>query len=287
MLNPALGRGALDRCADRRMDTVWIEAAHADPTTVVVAVSNDGIAMSGATLANVAAHQETSPEDLHLLGRIADVVYFAAAGSSDLAYSSLRDIGASLSDDDAAIATVAIALSRWHESHKHCTRCGAPTRCAAAGWERHCSVDGSAHYPRTDAAVIVRILDDNERLLLARSPAWPERRMSLVAGYVEPGETLEHAVKREVLEEVGLSVAHPTFVASQPWPFPASLMVCFDARATHTDIRVDGMEIESAEWFSRDELEAAVTADRVRMPSHVSIARKAIEDWLGRSLPGD
>ena len=189
-----------------------------------------------------------------------------------------------LGDNEAAVATAAVALDQWHRLHTHCPRCGEHTRSAMSGWERRCPADGTSHFPRTDPAVIVVINDADDRILLARQGTWPERRHSLVAGYVEPGETAEQAVAREVLEEVGIRVTDLEFLGSQPWPFPASLMLCYRARALDTDIRVDGVEIVEAAWWTRDGFAADVASGALLLPSGVSIARRAVEDWFGRSL---
>lgn len=201
-------------------------------------------------------------------------------------WASLRDVGGTLSALDAGLATAAIALAAWHAAHPRCPRCGEPTESVHGGWVRRCTNDGTEHYPRTDAAVIMAVLDDDDRLLLGRSARWPERRYSTLAGYVEPGEPVEAAVRREVLEEVGVTVTTVDYRGSQPWPFPASLMLAFVARASSTAITVDGEEIAEARWFSREELADAVAGGDVLLPSRTSIARALIEDWYGASLSG-
>lgn len=282
--NLALGRGNLDRLAHLRTDAAWFEAACADPATFVVGVFGGNVVVDGKQLRNL-RDRTVDPQRAMLLGSVGGVAHVAMMLDADDDTRSLREVGAELSDDHAAVATTAVALHQWHRTHTHCPRCGAPTRNAAAGWERHCTVDDSAHYPRTDPAVIVVITDADDRLLLARQEVWPERRFSLVAGYVEPGETAEHAVAREVLEEVGLVVAEPVFLGSQPWPFPASLMLCYSTRALDAGFRVDGVEIAEAAWFRRDELRTAIHEGRLLLPSGVSIARRAIEHWYGGRLP--
>lgn len=285
--NLALSRGDLDRLAHRRSDQAWFAAACADPETFVIGVSGSEIAVDGDALRSL-RDRAVEPERAALIGSVQGRLHVAlmVEHPDDLEGSmSLRDVGVRLSDDEAAVATTAVALHQWHRTHTHCARCGAATRNAMAGWERHCVVDASAHYPRTDPAVIVVITDRDERLLLARQRVWAEHRFSLVAGYVEPGESAEQAVAREVLEEVGLRVREPRFLGSQPWPFPASLMLCYAVDAAHTDFCVDGEEISEAKWFSRSQLHAAVTDGSLLLPSGVSIARRAIEDWFGSALP--
>jgi NAD+ diphosphatase len=201
-----------------------------------------------------------------------------------LAWASLRTAGADLSDLEAGLVTTAVALDAWHARHPRCPRCGGATRVTQAGWVRTCTVDGSEHYPRTDPAVIMAVVDDADRLLLGQSTAWAQDRWSTLAGFVEPGESLEHAVRREVLEETAVVVGPVEYRGSQPWPFPASLMLGFHARATSTDVRVDGVELARARWFTRDELRDAVESGEVVPPGRSSIARALVEDWFGGPL---
>ena len=196
----------------------------------------------------------------------------------------LRDIGALLPDGDVEAFMTAEALGQWHVTHTHCPRCGVETEPATAGWTRRCPNDGSEHYPRTDPAVIMAITDPTDRLLLARSPAWPVNRRSVLAGFVEPGERLEAAVAREVLEEVGLSVRDVRYVASQPWPFPASLMLGFTATTDREALTLVDGEIAEAEWYTREQLQRAVSDGSLGLPGPLSIARRLIEAWFGQPL---
>ena len=169
------------------------------------------------------------------LGVIDDVPYFAVTVEEDDGrLASLREFGGFADDLDAALVVSAVALEQWHQRHTHCPRCGAPTVETQAGWTRTCTADGSDHFPRTDPAVIMLIHDGGDRALLGRGPQWGEGRFSTLAGFVEPGESLEAAVAREVYEEVGVAITDIDYVASQPWPFPASLMVGFTAGWTAT-----------------------------------------------------
>ena len=280
----ALGRGRLDRLADRRGDADWLESVYRDPNTVVIGVSGGEVSMRDDRLRNC-TDLPFDPKNAALLGSVDGVVHVALMCEDGVPDArSLREIGHKLSADDAALATTAVALHQWHRNHTHCSRCGERTVNAFAGWERHCVVDASAHYPRTDPAVIIAIVDDGDRLLLARQKVWPEKRYSIVAGYVEPGETAEHAVHREIAEEVGLQVRALEYLGSQPWPFPASLMLCYQARAIGSEFTVDDIEIEHALWVSRDELRELVASKELLLPSRVSIARKAIEHWYGEPL---
>ncbi len=200
-------------------------------------------------------------------------------------WTSLRAVGAVLSARDAGLATTAVALDHWHGRHPRCPRCGGPTDSTAGGWVRVCRDDGSEHYPRTDPAVIMSVVDDDDRLLLGHAAAWPAQRYSTLAGFVEAGESLEAAVRREVAEETGVVVTDVEYVASQPWPFPNSLMLGFRARAHGAPPRPDGTELTDARWFTRAELAAAVAVGDVVPPGRTSIARALIEAWFGGPLP--
>ncbi|MEE6273658.1 NAD(+) diphosphatase [Georgenia wangjunii] len=207
---------------------------------------------------------------------------------STLSFVHLRDVGTTLSDRDAGLATTAVALAAWHARNPRCPRCGEATTVTHAGWVRRCVVDRSDHYPRTDTAVIMAVVDDADRILLARATHWPERRFSTLAGYVEPGESLEAAVRREVFEETGIDVGEVRYEGSQPWPFPCSLMTGFRASVrpgAGADVRVDGVEIAEGRFFTRAELGEQVAAGTIRLPSGTSIARALIEDWYGAALP--
>jgi NAD+ diphosphatase len=300
--NLALSRGEVDRSTARRGDTAWLAAAWVDPGTRVLVVS-DGQALvrSGdgpAELVFVSPGQ--APEGVRfLLGTDADgVVYFGVAGSlplpdgeqvpgSDVRPISLRQAGPLLSDRDAGLMTHAVALGNWHAVHTHCPRCGAVTEPELAGHSRRCVVDGSEHFPRLDPAVIMLVTDPDDRCLLARNAMWPERRVSILAGFVEPGESAEQAVAREVHEETGITIVGARYVGSQPWPMPHSLMLGFRARATGSlEIKVDSDEIAEARWFSRGELRASIASGEIRLPPPVSIAHRIIESWYGTELAG-
>ncbi|HEY0187701.1 MAG TPA: NAD(+) diphosphatase [Cellulomonas sp.] len=209
----------------------------------------------------------------------------SAALPPGIVWSALREVGAVLSARDAGLATAAVALFEWHVRNPRCPRCGAVTIAVQAGWVRRCVADGTEHYPRTDPAVIMAVVDPRDRLLLANSAAWPGARYSTLAGFVEPGESVEHAVRREVREETAVVVGDVAYRGSQPWPFPASLMLGFRATALSTEITVDGTEIASARWFDRESLAGEITAGTVVPPPATSIARALIEEWFGGVLP--
>jgi NAD+ diphosphatase len=196
-------------------------------------------------------------------------------------WAGLRELGDVLDDTDAGIITCAVALGHWHAVHERCSRCGAHTDVTGAGWSRQCPDCGTEHYPRTDPAVIMAVVDEDDRILLGRQSRWPEKRFSTLAGFVEPGESLEAAVRREVFEESGIVVSDVHYRGSQPWPFPSSLMLGFVARATSTEVTVDGDELAQARWWSREELGIDVATQELLLPPPVSIARKLIEEWYG------
>ena len=189
------------------------------------------------------------------------------------------------SDLDRAIATHAVALTNWHASHPHCPLCGALTQPILSGAARRCVEDGSEHHPRSDPAVICLVVDRDERLLLGRQRVWPPKRFSAFAGFVEPGESLEACVQREVFEECNVDVESLQYLGSQPWPFPASLMVAFRVTAKNpSEARADGTEIEEIQWFTKVELKAAYLREEVLLPPRISIARRMIEHWYGSEL---
>lgn len=216
-----------------------------------------------------------------VLAVVRDREFVAPAGST---WRGLREVGADLDPFDAEVFMTAVALARWHESHPRCPRCGAETVSERAGWTRRCPQDGSEHFPRTDPAVIMAVVDEFDRLLLGRNVLWPTGRFSVLAGFVEPGERLEAAVVREVHEEVGVNVTDVQYFGSQPWPFPASLMLGFTARAVQPDLRPDADEIAEARWVSREEVRQLVENAQLTLPGRLSIARRLIEDWYGGRL---
>jgi NAD+ diphosphatase len=288
----ALARGSLDRVGERRRDDAWLAQRWADPRTRVLVIER-GKALVRADPALVLLPPDQVPEgERYLLGVDEDdVAYFAVPAPlpaiEGTEAAGIRAVGALLGDRDAGLLTQAVALQNWHESHAYCPRCGSPTRSASAGHTRICTNDGSEHFPRTDPAVIM-LVHDYERILLARGANWPPRRVSILAGFVEAGESLEQAVIREVREEVGVVVRDCRYRGSQPWPLPRSLMLGFFARADEgQELRVDGEEILSARWYTRAELLAAAESGEVLLPGSVSIARQLIESWYGGRLPGD
>lgn len=285
----ALARAVVDRSADRRADDAWLAQAYDDPRTRVLRLSDGAVAVAGDPAAlDLDVRPDAPPEDRFFLGLDDEGTAFFAAtldAPDSGTYRGLRDIGALLGDRDAGLLVHAVSLANWHATHTHCPRCGASTRPEAAGHLRRCDADGSEHYPRTDPAVIMAVVDADDRLLLGRQATWPEGRFSTLAGFVEPGESLESAVRREVAEEVGLRIGRVTYLGSQPWPFPSSLMLGFTAVAETVDVvRHDG-EIAEARWYTRESMIDDVRTGRLHVSPSISISRRLIEHWYGGGLP--
>lgn len=231
--------------------------------------------------------------DRILLGRVDDALYFgrrlspqelAALEARGARRLDLRAAAMELDPFAAGLAAYTRALIHWHQRHRFCGACGAPTTVTQHGHRRQCTNPrcGLDHFPRTDPAIIVLVTaDGGERALLGRQASWPARRWSTLAGFVEPGESLEDAVRREVREEAGVIVGDCRYYASQPWPFPASLMLGFHADATDTRLSV-GDELETAQWFQVDALIEQIRTDQLRPPFPISISWALIEDWLRR-----
>jgi NAD+ diphosphatase len=281
----SLSRSTVDRAAHVREDEDWMNKAWADPATRVLLVGGGKVSTQERAL-RFRTPQEAPDGERYVLG-VQDGVAYAAVHVPDLGgddVKTLREVGVGLNDRDAGLAVHAIALANWHATHTHCPRCGQRTTVAAGGHVRRCSADGSEHYPRVDPAVIMLVIDEHDRCLLGRQRQWPGRRYSTLAGFVEPGETPERAVAREVAEEVGIAVHSCRYAGAQPWPFPSSLMLGFYAEATATTPQPDGHEIEDARWFTRAELKATVSTGEIQVPSPISIAHRLLEGWYGAPL---
>ena len=296
----ALSRGTLDRVAHERARPDAVAGLLADPRTVVVEVRGDRLHTVDDGRGALALSSRTpEPGDadrlvLHL-GRDADGVAHVAVvepatdpataptDASD-GWLTLRQAGEAMVARDAGVFTTALALAHWHASHRFCPRCGAPTEAVQAGWVRRCTADGSEHYPRTDPAVIMSVVDPDDRLLLGRGAQWPEGRFSVLAGFVEPGESFEAAAAREVREEVGIVIDGARYLGNQPWPFPSSVMIGFAATTTTTDLVLDPAEIAEARWVTREEYRDLLVGGTIRTPSGISIAKRIIERWLGATV---
>jgi NAD+ diphosphatase len=298
----ALGRETVDRATAMRMDGDWVKRAWADPRSRVLVVHDSRalVRVLDGDYELVFLSTGEAPEGTRFLLGVDDgVAYFGISGEvgtdgddhtepheNDVRAMALRQVGAMLSDRDAGLLTHAVALANWHDSHIHCPRCGAPTVPAPGGHLTTCSADGTEHFPRLDPAVIMLVSDPDDRCLLARNATWPQRRMSVLAGFVEPGESCEHAVAREVFEETAIEVGQVSYLGSQPWPMPRSLMLGFQAVAeAGQEITVDCEEIAEARWFTRAELRAAIDAESLLLAPTSSIARRLIEFWYGGELP--
>jgi NAD+ diphosphatase len=310
-LDLPFSRAAHDRAAHRRAEPRLLDDLRKEPGTRTLVLRGSRVATVGQRVALF------PPDDVahlavrtHLfLGEADGVAYLAAVlaepdgapdagpGSEserspdadpglDVDWAGMRALD--VPDLEQGLAVEALALAQWHAVHTHCPRCGAATEVTQGGWVRHCPVDGSDHFPRTDPAVIMAITDADDRLLLARGPDWSPGRRSVLAGFVEPGEGLEQAVVRETMEEVGVTVdpASIEYRDSQSWPFPASLMLGFRARATTTRLVLQEDEIAEAGWFTREEVATALADGNLSAYSRNSIGRSLIEEWFGASLGG-
>ncbi|MER3389441.1 MAG: NAD(+) diphosphatase [Microcella sp.] len=296
-----IDRDHLTRERPRLFDELW-----ADPRTRVIALWRGEVLIAENDEAPALEYLTTEvvPDGLLriYLGRALDSDPALPAGSPIVAavfddesakelqvdiarWRSPRTLGHRLGDRDAGLAIEALGIANWHETHLFSPRTGHSTSPAKGGWVRIDDEDGQEMFPRTDAAIIVGITDTQDRLVLGSNALWESNRFSLLAGFVEPGESLEAAVVREVFEETGLRIVDPHYVGSQPWPFPASLMLGFRATLdvdAENVLRPDGTEILDLRWFTRDDLAANV--DSILLPGRTSIARAIIEDWFGGPL---
>ncbi len=291
---------ALDRLANRRDDAAFLAGLRADPAARVLAVVSDSVVLrlEGATatpwfgFAEAAALAEI--EETVFLGLDARGPAFAAlldhraaadlAARDDLRLAGLRALAVedAVSAPDLGALAQGKALLHWHSKHRFCANCGAPTHMSGAGWRRECAACGTQHFPRTDPVVIM-LATDGERCLLGRQPRFPPRMYSCLAGFLEPGESIEDAVRREIAEEAGVATGWVTYLGSQPWPFPASLMVGCLATATSTGIAIDREELEDARWFSRDEVRAMLGGthpEGLMSPSPMAIAHHLVRTWV-------
>jgi NAD+ diphosphatase len=277
---------ALDRAGDRRGDDGWVAAQRADPAARAVVAGREGVHVTSGEetrLALVPLEQAGDGEPL-LLGLDDRGPIFAAEGdASRLSLLGLREAAATLPQADGGLAAYAAALLGWHRRHRFCANCGAPTEIREAGHVRRCPSCRAEHHPRTDPVVIMLVLRDDE-VLLGRQPSWPPRRYSALAGFVEPGESLEEAVAREVLEESGVRIGPPRYVSSQPWPFPASLMLGFVAPWESGEPRIGDEELEDVRWFSRKAVRDAVQGrGTLKLPPPLAIARRLVDGWVDSS----
>lgn len=287
----ALSRHPHDRIADRRVDDAWLAEVWADPRTRVLEIAGTRFRLVDGHLPWASPAEAPSGTRV-LLGELSGIAHFAVitdASRADKGWTGLRGAVAGIDEEEAAFLVHAVGIAEWLWSTRHCPRCGGALEPRQLGHVLVCQACGREEFPRTDPAVIMMVVDDSsgtDRCLLGRNSAWPPGRYSTLAGFVEPGESMEQAVRREVAEETGVRVGEVTYLGSQPWPLPRSLMVGFIAHAVSTDVIVDGAEIEDARWFSRAELLAEAEAGTLVLPGGISISRTLIEHWYGGPLPG-
>lgn len=321
-----MASGQFDRDAARRNDANYLHLLKNSPNTSYILVTARGeVAIKSAHVYGQAPHGGLTPPDLanmeaeqllelnhaqlaqlpfsikdpYYLGKYAEKSYFALrveapdqAPSQQLEenwpchFAPLRAVAGMLEPYQGELAAAAVALATWDKNTKFCERCGASLEIACAGWEKRCTACAHITYPRTDPAIIVAITDDAERLLLIHGATWQPGRYSVVAGFVEAGESLEAAVAREALEETGIKISQASYCSSQPWPFPRSLMFAFTARAGgQQEPKADMQEVGHAFWVSREELTQLVLEGKVIVPGRASSGHALVRAWYGRELP--
>ena len=317
-----MASGQFDRDAVRRNDATYLTSLKDSPNTSYILVTARGeVAIKSAHVYGQAPHGGLTPPDLahmeaeqllelshaqvaqlpfspqepYYLGKYGEKSYFALrveAPSQQLeencqyCFAPLRAVAGMLEPYQGELAAAAVALATWDKNTKFCERCGASLKLACAGWEKHCTACAHITYPRTDPAIIVAITDDAERLLLIHGATWQPGRYSVVAGFVEAGESLEAAVAREALEETGIKISQASYCSSQPWPFPRSLMFAFTARAGgQQEPKADMQEVGHAFWVSREEFTQLVLEGKVIVPGRASSGHALVRAWYGRELP--
>ena len=284
---------AVDRAGERRTDPEWLARQLADPAARAIAASAEGPYVDCSTdpprpaLLPLDAFGEHAEPVLLGIGASGPLFVVDVDGRDGIpgldgsrTVMNLRDAGLRVPHEDAALLSYAGAIVNWHRAHRFCARCGQGTEMAEAGHVRNCPACGATHHPRTDPVVIM-LVADGERVLLGRQARWPKGRYSALAGFVDPGESLEEAVAREVAEEAGVEVDQIRYRSSQPWPFPSSLMVGFHTRYAGGEARTRDAELEDVRWFTRDELRAVARGETdLHLPPPVAIARRLIDEWL-------
>lgn len=317
-----MASGQFDRDTARRNDANYLNSLKDSPNTSYilvtargeVAIKSDHVygqaphgGLTPPDLANMEAEQllelnhaqvaqlPFSPQEPYYLGKYGEKSYLALrveASSQRLEencqyrFAPLRAVAGMLEPYQGELAAAAVALATWDKNTKFCERCGASLKLACAGWEKHCTACAHITYPRTDPAIIVAITDDAERLLLIHGATWQPGRYSVVAGFVEAGESLEAAVVREALEETGIKISQASYCSSQPWPFPRSLMFAFTARAGGQQTpKADMQEVGHAFWASREEFTQLVLEGKVIVPGRASSGHALVRAWYGRELP--
>jgi len=291
ILKLPLARSAVDRAGHLRSDeqalaNAWVNAR-------IIHFNGEAFLLENGALRYLSAGQIPEHGERIYLGEHEGQNYFLWCATSELApgaeasdYRTLRAAGHQLSDIENGLAVHAQAVAHWHHATPFCTTCGGALAPAQAGSTRVCIDNGHEHFPRTDPAIIVLTKDKDDRILLGRQKVWPEHRFSTFAGFVEAGESFEQCVVREVAEEAGVQVAEVNYLGSQPWPFPRSLMIAFEAIIVDpSTARPDGEEIEEIRWFDRDSIYAAVQEGTLLLPPAMSVARAMIDAWYGSDRP--
>jgi NAD+ diphosphatase len=294
-----LATNAHDRAGVRRVDEAWLAERWADPESRVLVIAGTRLRPVAGGLDWIAPAD--APDGVRvLLGERDGRTWFAVLADPDDApgergdWVGLRALLQPLADSapaDAPLVFHAMGLAEWHWATRFCPRCGGSLSVAAAGHELRCGSCGKTQFPRTDPAVIMLISDGEpgsaqERCLLGRQPVWPPGRFSTLAGFCEPGESLEDAVRREVAEETGVVVGDVAYFGNQAWPFPQSLMLGFTGRAISSEIQVDGAELDDARWFTRAQMRDGAESGDLLLPGSLSISRSLVEQWYGGPLPG-
>ena len=284
---------ALDRASTERKDADWVRARVRDPGARVIAAGDDGVLVAGEDapwLVRAPARGDQLADPILLGLDDGDAIFavdVAALTPDDRRdaidgnrFMGLRDAGALMAPAEAGLAAYAMALLNWHRRHRFCANCGNRTEVTEAGYTRHCPRCATDHFPRTDPVVIMTV-ESEDRLLLGRRAGWPAGRLSVLAGFLSPGESAEEAVVREVHEESDIVSRDPVFVASQPWPFPSSLMLGFHAVSDGGEPRATDGELEEVYWLARDAIQEAIDGGDpgFQLPPPVSIARFLIDRW--------
>ncbi|WP_443025756.1 NAD(+) diphosphatase [Sphingomonas sp. PB1R3] len=277
--------GRLDRADPLRHDPAGFAGALADPAARLLVLNDYQPEMAEGRLRWTTIEPDAVPEDHVLLGIEDGIPHFARITGEPAVGRSFEMIAAlhALAAGEAATYAAARSVLDWHARHGFCAKCGAVTAPFRAGWGRHCASCGTEHFPRVDPVVIM-IAEHDGRALLGRQPAFPPGRYSALAGFLEPGESIEEAVARELFEEAGVRVRNVRYIASQPWPFPSSLMIACVAEAVDDRLTIDTTELEDAIWVSRDEVRAALAGDgsRFGVPPVYAIAHTLLEAWAAQ-----
>jgi NAD+ diphosphatase len=286
MINWAMASD-LDRVDHHRGSAEWVAGLwYAEDAKLLTldADSRFSTNAGGSKLRMTRPFMEFDSQRHRLLGLLNGSPIFAVEELADGEMHDLREVGFQLTDNERDIAATAAAVTHWHRLEPLCPSCGGPTLVTNGGFARHCRACGRDHFPRTDPAVIVAVIDAQDRLLLGGQPTWGNR-VSVLAGFVETGESLEQAIHREIGEEVDISLTELRYFGSQPWPFPRSLMVAFFGQAAGTNINIDAREIAHAEWYTRDQLSAKLDAGQLGLPGRSSIASRMIQAWRDGEAP--